>query len=187
MRERLQEILDTENLTPSRFAELIGVQRSSVSHILSGRNRPGLDFLQKVLIHFEHISPDWLISGKGPYKRSQAGKNENTQVRNTGKSPNTAGTIEFPENPPAREEDRVPYFNKQESPEASRTADSHNRHDKTAQTPPSPPNKNVSASSNNTDPESKDPNPQLLSGKRIVKTILFYEDQTFDVFYPSSS
>jgi transcriptional regulator with XRE-family HTH domain len=183
MRERLQEILDTENLSPSRFAELIGVQRSSVSHILSGRNRPGLDFLQKVLVHFEHISPDWLISGKGPYKRYLAEKNENTQVRNSGKSPNTAGTIEFPETPPAKEEDRVPYLNRQESTESKRKAGPHSRYEKTAQTSP---DNNVNASPTNADPESKDANPKPESGKRIVKTILFYEDQTFEVFYPAS-
>ncbi|WP_051536358.1 helix-turn-helix domain-containing protein [Marinilabilia salmonicolor] len=72
MQERIKEILSQERLSPARFAELVGVQRSSVSHIISGRNKPSLDFLQKILTHFEHISPDWLITGKGPYKRSEA-------------------------------------------------------------------------------------------------------------------
>jgi DNA-binding XRE family transcriptional regulator len=52
-------------MSASKFADIIGVQRSSISHILSGRNNPGLDFLNKILVHFPHISGDWLITGQG--------------------------------------------------------------------------------------------------------------------------
>jgi len=65
MKDRIQRIIARENLTASKFADLIGVQRSSISHILSGRNNPGLDFLNKILQHFPHISGDWLITGQG--------------------------------------------------------------------------------------------------------------------------
>ncbi|MFT3738994.1 MAG: helix-turn-helix transcriptional regulator [Breznakibacter sp.] len=65
MKDRIQRIIARENLTASKFADIIGVQRSSVSHILSGRNNPGLDFLNKILQHFPHISGDWLITGQG--------------------------------------------------------------------------------------------------------------------------
>jgi transcriptional regulator with XRE-family HTH domain len=65
MKERIQQIINHEQITPSKFADIIGVQRSSVSHILSGRNNPGLDFLSKILQHFPMISGDWLITGKG--------------------------------------------------------------------------------------------------------------------------
>lgn len=65
MKDRIQRIIARENLTPSKFADIIGVQRSGVSHILSGRNNPGLDFLNKILQHFPHISGDWLITGQG--------------------------------------------------------------------------------------------------------------------------
>jgi len=65
MKERIQAIINKEGITPSRFADIIGVQRSGISHILSGRNKPSLDFLNKVLIHYPHISGDWLITGNG--------------------------------------------------------------------------------------------------------------------------
>ncbi|MFC2120048.1 helix-turn-helix domain-containing protein [Bacteroidota bacterium] len=65
MKERLLELLKAEKFTPSAFADEIGVQRSSVSHILSGRNNPGYDFLQKTLIRFNRINADWLITGMG--------------------------------------------------------------------------------------------------------------------------
>lgn len=61
---RLLEILETKNLSASQFAEKIGVQRSSVSHILSGRNKPSLDFIIKINSVFNDISLEWLINGK---------------------------------------------------------------------------------------------------------------------------
>ena len=65
IKDRIFKLLNEENLSSSKFADIIDVQRSSISHILSGRNKPSLDFIQKVLRNFPAISPDWLIIGKG--------------------------------------------------------------------------------------------------------------------------
>jgi transcriptional regulator with XRE-family HTH domain len=65
MEDRLLKFLDTEQLSSSKFADVIGVQRSSVSHILSGRNKPSFDFLQKTLKAFPMLNADWLILGEG--------------------------------------------------------------------------------------------------------------------------
>ncbi len=65
MQERLKEILKNENLTSAQFADKIGVQRSSISHILSGRNKPGFEFIQKILLSFPSIDANWLITGHG--------------------------------------------------------------------------------------------------------------------------
>lgn len=64
---RLKEILDHFELTASSFAEKIGVQRSSISHILSGRNKPSLDFILKVLASFPEVNLYWLLNGKGKF------------------------------------------------------------------------------------------------------------------------
>ncbi|OFM84484.1 hypothetical protein HMPREF2660_08215 [Weeksella sp. HMSC059D05] len=65
MIERLNKILDYYGLTPSEFADQIEVQRSSLSHIFSGRNNPSLDFVMKVKHQFPEISTDWMIFGDG--------------------------------------------------------------------------------------------------------------------------
>ncbi len=52
-------------MNASRFAETIGVQRSSISHIISGRNKPSLDLINKILEGFPKVSTDWLLLGKG--------------------------------------------------------------------------------------------------------------------------
>ena len=65
MIDRIRKILEYYNLSASQFADKVGVQRSSISHVLSGRNKPSLEFVQKVLQNFPEISSDWIISGKG--------------------------------------------------------------------------------------------------------------------------
>lgn len=64
IKDRLQMVMKMNNLTASAFADKINVQRSSVSHILAGRNKPSLDFIQKLLNEFPRVSADWLVSGK---------------------------------------------------------------------------------------------------------------------------
>jgi len=61
---RLDKIMDNHQLNASAFAELIGVQRSSVSHILSKRNKPSLDFILKIYYAFEDVELKWLLFGE---------------------------------------------------------------------------------------------------------------------------
>ena len=70
MKDRLEKFIRTEGLTPSRFAEIMGVQPSSISHILGGRNKPSFDFIEKMLLRFPKVNPDWLLLGKGPIYRT---------------------------------------------------------------------------------------------------------------------
>lgn len=69
MKSRIQEILQREQLSAAQFADQIGVQRSSVSHVLSGRNKPSIDFVQKILQNIDGISADWLLSGRGEFRK----------------------------------------------------------------------------------------------------------------------
>lgn len=65
MNYRLQQFLAAENITQAQFADMIGVARASVSHIIAGRNKPGFDFIQNTARHFPDLNLDWLINGKG--------------------------------------------------------------------------------------------------------------------------
>lgn len=65
MDNRLQQFLDAENITQAQLAETLGVARAGISHILSGRNKPGFDFLEAMAVHYPQISMDWLLTGKG--------------------------------------------------------------------------------------------------------------------------
>ena len=61
---RLIEIMDNHQLNAAAFAEKIGVQRSSVSHIISKRNKPSLDFILKIHNTFDEVTLDWLLLDK---------------------------------------------------------------------------------------------------------------------------
>lgn len=65
MKERILEFLRSENKSSAQLAEEIGVQPSGISHILSGRNNPSLDFVLKMLEKYPYLSSDWLLFGKG--------------------------------------------------------------------------------------------------------------------------
>ncbi|WP_299254698.1 helix-turn-helix transcriptional regulator [uncultured Cytophaga sp.] len=67
--ERVLILMKEFELTASEFADKIDVQRSSMSHLVSGRNKPSLDFIQKILNNFSDINPTWLIMGTGPMKQ----------------------------------------------------------------------------------------------------------------------
>lgn len=69
MKERILAVMEHEGLTPSKFAEAIGIQRSAMSHIISGRNNPSLDVLVKILERFTYVDSDWLLFGKGEMMR----------------------------------------------------------------------------------------------------------------------
>jgi transcriptional regulator with XRE-family HTH domain len=82
MQEQIQEILNKERLSSSQFADRIGVQRSSVSHVLSGRNKPGFDFIQKILVAFPEINGDWLITGSGEMYKQKSTSQDLFEAQN---------------------------------------------------------------------------------------------------------
>jgi transcriptional regulator with XRE-family HTH domain len=65
MKDRILQFLNEKTFSSTKLADSINVQRSSISHILSGRNKPSFDFIQKLLNKFPEINAQWLITGKG--------------------------------------------------------------------------------------------------------------------------
>ena len=68
--KKLEMIFDYYQLNASSFADKIGVQRSSMSHLLSGRNKPSLDFILKILEVFPEVDLYWILNGKGIFPKS---------------------------------------------------------------------------------------------------------------------
>lgn len=63
--QRIKELIVSEGLTASTFADRIGVLRSALSHILAGRNKPGADFIEKLLLEMPYVNANWLFTGNG--------------------------------------------------------------------------------------------------------------------------
>ena len=83
IKDRLAHIIRAKNLTATQFAEMMQIQPSNVSHLLSGRNQPSLDFLIKLKDVFPEYSFDWIILGKKPItvsERSQIAKDDVLQT-----------------------------------------------------------------------------------------------------------
>lgn len=71
LNERISKVIEYSNLTPSEFADEIDVQRSSISHITSGRNKPSLEFIIKIKSRFPELLWDWLVTGEGEMIKSE--------------------------------------------------------------------------------------------------------------------
>ncbi|NOR33060.1 MAG: helix-turn-helix domain-containing protein [Bacteroidales bacterium] len=158
MKERLIQLLDLEQLSPSKFADIIGVQRSSISHVISGRNKPSFDFLQKTLKAFPGLNATWLMLGEG------------TMYEQMGR--NISGNL----------------FDSQVEPEGpteeliSETEEGHREIEAPESTPESPaPAQNMESSLK------AEAIKELASSgaKRIVQVMVIYEDDTFRAFLPS--
>lgn len=158
MKERLIQLLDLEQLSPSKFADIIGVQRSSISHVISGRNKPSFDFLQKTLKAFPGLNATWLMLGEG------------TMYEQMGRS--ISGNL----------------FDSQVEPEGqteeliSETEEGLREIEPSESTPESPaPAQNMESSLK------AEAIKELASSgaKRIVQVMVIYEDDTFRAFLPS--
>ncbi len=66
MKDRIQQIIDYKGISAGDLAERLEVQRSNISHILNGRNKPGAVFIEKLLQAFPDINARWLLTGEGP-------------------------------------------------------------------------------------------------------------------------
>ncbi|RSK38588.1 helix-turn-helix domain-containing protein [Mangrovimonas spongiae] len=89
---RLKRIIDYYEESASSFADNIGVQRSSISHILSGRNKPSLDFVMKILDSYPEVGLYWLLNGKGDFPESTSSatgniKQEEETPKNNNETP----------------------------------------------------------------------------------------------------
>ena len=168
MKDRLIQLLDLEQLSPSKFADIIGVQRSSISHVISGRNKPSFDFLQKTLKAFPGLNASWLMLGDGTMYE-QMGRNVSGNLFD---SPVESEELSE-ENTPATEEShteiRSPETAISGETEAEDTLEAPAPTDETDTRMPEEALKELASSTR----------------KRIVQVMVIYEDDTFRAFTPA--
>ena len=149
---RLETLFEYFSVTSSQFADAIGVQKSSISHILSERNKPSLDFILKIKDAFPEINLYWLIYGTDPFLISDPihdlQKSEN-QIQES-RAKQTEQNIAPMENNPSEWEDvKMASETFQEA---------------------------------RTDANMEQPGPQEKDPKKIKFVMVFYEDDTFERF-----
>lgn len=176
MTNRLQQFLELENLTPARLADILGVQRSGLSHILSGRNKPGYDFIYKLLVKFPELSADWFLTGKGkPYKQREpcpappAAKNKETLPLHNGSDT------------PQRDLFDPPYAGNGETYENTIERNEAENHSLLFN------NEEISSSKSGFQPnenaENANPLPSARKIRKIKRVTIFYDDGSFEEFF----
>lgn len=86
MKERIKKIMESENMTPARFADNLQIGRAVISHILNGRNNPSLDVITRILTQMPDIDSDWLLTGSGNMYKSEM-NNHNSDIKNQSNLP----------------------------------------------------------------------------------------------------
>ena len=166
MKERLLQLLDLEQITPSKFADIIGVQRSSVSHVISGRNNPSFDFLHKTLKAFPGLNAGWLMMGEGSMYEQMGRK--------------VPGNL-F-DAPEAQPEEQIPAQIPEEAPEASEILSSEAPSERLLD------NSFASETRSDTEREEKSTRSEEVSAiksddrRKIVQVMVIYDDDTFRTF-----
>jgi transcriptional regulator with XRE-family HTH domain len=165
LNERISKIIEYSKLSVSEFADEIEVQRSSISHITSGRNKPSLDFLVKVKDKFPELEWDWLINNEGEMLKSEK---EETKISTTSLpdlftliDDDIYGRTEREDTiktEPLREEDNPVYYTKNNP-----TTDSQRL-------------ENAASIKNNQMPENQE--------NKIKRIVIFYENGKFESFEP---
>ena len=177
MIDRIKQIMEYYLLTPAAFAEQIGINRSNLTHLFSGRNQPSLELAKKILHCFPEIKTEWLIMGVGEMMRSNEEKELNIKIQNEQKQINEQnGNLDlFTSSEPPKIGHR--NYNAQESDVASEKKintqifDSKRDIEKQVSVPVDTPIEKESPLSHPT-------------STSLNKIIFFYSDKSFEVFNP---
>ena len=170
LNSRVQKIINYSELSSSEFADEIGVQRSNISHVLSGRNKPSLDFLMKIKDRFPEIQWEWLIEGKGAmiFSENEAASTPSSYSLEESKinddEPIITGLFSIPSQ-------EIDENTKQE--EVKSEISEPIQYNIVENTPEISENKNIS--------ETEAP---AEKGNNIKKIVFFYENGKFEVFEP---
>lgn len=175
MIQRIQRVQQIKKLSPSAFADKLGVPRSTISHVLSGRNNPSLEFIQKILDSYPDIRTEWLVRGEGNMM-----KNVNTLF------PEEENQQTLPSDITIQQEDIL-----RESVRGQSAQDESILHQNAAQkeisaagevkkTSETPENTNIKKENSDLKPEIA-----VKNGKKTARILIIYTDGTFTEYLPS--
>lgn len=160
-RERIEMIMEAEGLIASQFANEIGIKSPTLSHILNDRNNPSLEVMKKILDRYKNISPEWLISGQGDMYKEKTENKHHSLFDN-----DTAISYDIDTYDTKKRVEKEMQTTEKEKISSSYTESQQNR-------------QMAQAVFVNT--------PQKKEAKKIVKIITYFDDGTFEEFFPTKS
>lgn len=181
LRNRIEELINSEKLSYTQFARKIGIQGTIISHIMNGRNKPSLDVVQKILTNFKNVNYEWLISGVGDMYKNEVKNIENKYINHK----NNDTQLDFPSLFDINSDNQSEYNkenelkNNIENQEKNQSPIESEK--KITLEESSTPALEVSPIGNNTKTKEENPNKEIPP-KKIKKIVVFYSDQTFEEF-----
>jgi transcriptional regulator with XRE-family HTH domain len=169
--DRIQLLISTKGFTNAEFADKIGVQPSNISHIISGRNKPSLDLVTKILNGFKEIRTEWLLKGTGSMTRDYT----LFEMEEEGAPQRVSSTV----NASAK---ATPDVSSEKILKASGDKSFKNVQEKAGlegDIPEKEGLKKMKVPDENTNPHKK-------QQKAIEKIVVFYEDNTFREYFPEN-
>lgn len=164
--KRIQDIMQLKGLNAAKFADAVEVQRSGISHILAGRNKPSLDLIQKILKAFDDVDADWLITGKGSLLKSAENRQSNNHSTPVTKTPANVTDVTY-----------LPLSNTTQSAVRESEVSEGKNVDPTTL-------KQSFAKIQQVDSDPKKPTPTRSSSHKLKQVILIYEDGLFESYNP---
>ncbi len=168
MKDRITQLLTSEGISPAEFADKIGVQRSSISHVLNGRNYPSASFIQKILVSYKTLNPRWLLLGEGSIFETKSGP------------PKEPLLFEFPGSQEPSKTGAGPV----KSMDSSLKDSSDQSFNTSTVTPDStiPPNRPADLNLSHSIPNISG---YITDNKEVDRIVFFYSDKTFAGYTPS--
>jgi len=167
MIDRIKEIMELSGSSPAQFAGAIGINRSNLTHLFSGRNQPSLDLAKKILLAFPEVKTEWLIMGVGPMTKSDAEK-LHSPIQNKTLEPDlfsNGNTLEPKQNLTDLKVQEKINHEKDHSSTDKKTPNVVEREIK-----------------NEGGTSKREPIFNSQKGKRIEKIVFFYTDKSFEVY-----
>ena len=189
MINRINLILKAKNITARQFAEEIGIQPSGMSHILSGRNNPSLDFVSKVIRRYPEIDSNWLLLGRGEMYMT----GPPAPAASVSPSPSPSPSAQEPTlfSMPAPQVQQTVVETPAPPVETQRAASPTPHAQQTDVENPSPSVETPQAASpiqqshpTVVEREDKKPSPSMGNERRLVKILMFYDDHSFEEYRP---
>lgn len=180
IKNRLEHVMKTKNITAAQLADELEIQRSGISHILSGRNKPSMDFLIKLKDAYPEFSLDWLVLGKGSATISPTLSPKPRQTDLFGSTFIDEAPVEE-----HKQEDKAIPAEMKSSLTSREFQSTGNAPQETSPQPKALDSSYKSESKENASEQAAGRHLAADAAKKVVKVVFIYEDQTFSVYSPS--
>jgi transcriptional regulator with XRE-family HTH domain len=177
MIDRIKQVMDYSGLTPAQFALELGINRSGLTHLFSGRNQPSLDLIKKILVAFPQIKTEWLMMGMGSMLKDQSNPIIIEKSVLETNEPDLFSQVNVTENKIQTTRVIIP-----EIPVEKTVVN--------VDLPKEVPNVEQEIKSREIKNQAVDTATDKIfnsrEGKKVKKMVFLYEDNTFEIFYPSN-